>query len=159
MKPGPRPKPYLAAVREGNPGHRVLSPGAVFPSDEPIEPDWEVLLPGRSADAKRVRADVREIWDRLCAQLVRSTGMNVYQQDAFVDLCVTGARIRQGERALSIDGPVIQGERGLVRNPWVTVLNQYRSHWRQLLAEFGLTPSAATRIVAPIEDDEDDVFD
>ncbi|GGQ20774.1 P27 family phage terminase small subunit [Streptosporangium pseudovulgare] len=159
MKPGPKPKPYLQSVREGNPGHRSLSPGVVFPSTEPVEPDWWDLLPGEGEDADRVRVDAREVWHRLCLQLVRSTGLNAFQQDAFVDLCVTGARIRQGERALSIDGPVVQGERGLVRNPWVTVLNQYRAHWRQLLAEFGLTPSAATRIVAPIEEDEDDPFD
>ena len=49
---GRKPKPYLQAVREGNPGQRKLSRGAVF-SGQLAEPDWLELLPG-PASASRI---------------------------------------------------------------------------------------------------------
>ncbi len=58
-------------------------------------------------------------------------------------LCITRARIVEGERALGREGVVIaaaSADRGAVRNPWTTVLNQYRAHFRSLAAELGLTP-------------------
>lgn len=84
------------------------------------------------------------------------------QQDALVDLCVTLARIDQGERALSMEGVTVATERGMAKNPWTTVLNQYRSHYRSLAAELGLTPSSLARLGTrggPGDDDEDDPFD
>jgi len=76
-----------------------------------------------------------------------------------VDFCVTWARIEQGERAISRAGMIVATERGNVRNPWSTVLNQYRSHLRSLIGELGLSPSAATRLSRPEAPGDDDPFD
>ncbi len=76
---------------------------------------------------------------------------------AFVDVfvlteaCVTWARIRQIERRLTEDGLMIENDRqarGFVRHPLATVANQYRAHFRQLIAELGLSPSARSRLDA-----------
>ncbi len=68
---------------------------------------------------------------------------------------------RPRERALARDGVVVgasRSDRGTVRNPWNTVLNQYRAHWRALAGELGLTP--ASRIDRPRDTDpDDDPFD
>ena len=69
-------------------------------------------------------------------------------------------RIHQGERAVSRDGMVVAGAMGgQVKNPWTTVLNQYRSHLRSLVGELGLSPAAATRITRPEAATDDDPFD
>ena len=81
------------------------------------------------------------------------------QQETLVDFCVTWARIVQGERALSREGVVAATERGTAKSPWCTVLNQYRAHFRSLVGELGLTPSAASRLHRPSAADDDDPFD
>ncbi len=73
-----------------------------------------------------------------------------------MDYCVTWARIVQGELALSRDGVVVQTDRGAVRNPWATVLNQYRAHYRSLIGELGLSPSAASRLSRPESNDHEE---
>jgi P27 family predicted phage terminase small subunit len=159
LKPGPKPKPYLAAVREGNPGHKALSPGLVLPPSTLVAPDWSDRLPGAAVDEERVRQDCAEVWARTADVLVRCAGLTVAQQDCLADFCVTTARIRQCERAISRDGLVVQTERGWVKNPHSTLLNQYRAHWRSLMGELGLSPASASRLVAPVEDEDGDVFD
>jgi phage terminase small subunit len=60
---------------------------------------------------------------------------------------------------------VAQDEQGnvvasiLVKNPWTTVLHQYRAHWRSLTGELGLSPASARRVTPPpAGDDDDDPF-
>lgn len=161
---GRKPKPYLQAVREGNPGHRSLEPGIVLTS--PLaEPDWAEVFPG-SGDAKargeatRARRIARELWRRLALVLARSAGLSGEMAETLADYCVTWARIDQGERALSRDGVLVKGFMGgCVKNPWTTVLHQYRAHARSLAGELGLTPAAARRVTAaPADDGDDDPF-
>lgn len=56
-KPGPKPKPSLQVVREGNPGHRPVREGVKVPRTPPAEPDWEgifpVITPGPKPRMKR----------------------------------------------------------------------------------------------------------
>lgn len=156
---GRKPKPHLQAVREGNPGKRPLAEGVKLPPSTPIEPSWLEIFPGDSDAEERVRETSRLLWRRLAPSLVRAMGLTAEQQETLTDFCVTWARIEQGERALSLEGVVVATERGMVKNPWVTVLNQYRSHYRSLIGELGLSPSAATRITAPEGSDDDDPFD
>jgi P27 family predicted phage terminase small subunit len=155
--PGRKPKPYLQAVREGNPGHRPVEPGMVL-SGQLIEPDWRAVLPG-PREMARVRRVAAELWRRLAPVLARSAGLTGEQGETLTDYCVTWARIDQGERALSRMGVIVETERGYVKNPWTTVLHQYRSHFRSLVGELGLSPAAATRITPPGEPDDDDPFD
>lgn len=162
MTRGPKPRPVLAVIREGNPGKRPVHEGVVLPPSPVTEPDWTDLLPGTSAEHKRVRETAAELWQRTAPTLSRSVGLVGEQRETLVDFCISWARIRQGERALSREGLVIpagRADRGMVRNPWTTILNQYRPHFRSLAAELGLTPSAASRLTRPASTDEDDPFD
>lgn len=153
-KPGPKPKPALAVVREGNPGKRPVADSVVLPPSALREPDWGELLDDGP------REDAALLWRQLAPTLARSVGLVGEQQVVLEDYCVTVARIRQGERAISRDGMVVPGAMGgVVKNPWTTVLNQYRSHLRSLVGELGLSPASATRITRPESSDEDDPFD
>jgi P27 family predicted phage terminase small subunit len=135
----------------------VLPPTAL---EEPAWPEW---LAGDDEENVHARQTAAELWGRTAPTLSRSMGLVNEQREVLVDYCVTWARIVQGERSLSRDGVVVdsaRADRGQVRNPWTTVLNQYRSHLRSLAGELGLTPSAASRLTRlPTDDDEDDPFD
>lgn len=153
-RPGPKPKPALSVIREGNPGKRPVVDSVVLPPSALREPDWESLL-----DEEAV-TDAAALWKQLAPTLARSVGLVGEQQVALEDYCTTVARIRQGERAISRDGMVVPGAMGgLVKNPWTTVLNQYRAHMRSLIGELGLSPASATRITRPESSDDEDPFD
>lgn len=155
-KPGPKPKPALAVVREGNPGKRAVKDSAQLPPSALREPDWSELLPGDDD----VAATAARLWKRNAPTLARSVGLVGEQQEVLVDYCITWARIEQGEKAISRDGMIVAGMMGgSVKNPWTTVLNQYRSHLRALVGELGLSPASATRITRPESSDDDDPFD
>lgn len=155
-KRGPKPRPTLQVIREGRVSHKKQPEGVVFPPSALVEPDWSEWL------AELEAKTAGDLWRRLAPTLSRTVGLVGEQQELLTEYCLTYARIRQGEQALSRDGLVVpagRADRGMVRNPWTTVLNQYRQHFRSLSAELGLTPSSASRLTRPPMDDEDDPFD
>ncbi|WP_369190167.1 P27 family phage terminase small subunit [Streptomyces sp. R08] len=155
---GRKPKAHLAAVREGTFRADRQSPGAAFSPTDPVEPDWLELLPGD--EESDVRGKAAAVWANTVPALVISAGLTDAQRETAIEYCLTVARLWQGERALSTQGMVVQTERGYVKNPWVTVVNQYRSHFRSLTSELGLSPSSAARVQPPSDGgDDDDVFD
>jgi len=160
IKPGPKPRPALAILRDGNPGQHRLRESVVLPPSPLVEPTWAELLPGEKSEDQRVQTTAATTWRKLAPTLARSVGLVGEQQEALVDYCITWARIEQGERALSRTGLLVPGRGGQVRNPWTTVLNQYRAHLRSLIGELGLSPSAATRLHRPdAGGDDEDPFD
>ena len=152
--PGRKPKPALAVVKEGNPGKRPVKDSAKLPPSALVEPDWSATFGEESA------ADASAMWRKLAPTLSRAVGLVGEQQVTLEEYVVTVVRIREGERAIKRDGMVVPGAMGgVVKNPWTTVLNQYRSHLRSLTGELGLSPASATRITRPESSDEDDPFD
>lgn len=157
---GHNAKPAFQVVREGNPGKRPVKDAVTLPPSALREPDWSELLPGDKDEVERARQTASNLWRRLAPTLSRSVGLVGEQQETLVDYCVTWARIEQGERALSRDGVVVATERGMVKNPWTTILNQYRPHLRSLIGELGLSPQAAGKISRPEgSSDDEDPFD
>ncbi|MEW2635772.1 P27 family phage terminase small subunit [Streptomyces sp. NPDC048389] len=157
--PGQKPKPHIQAVREGTYRQDRNSEGARFAPLEPVEPDWSELLPGPlSADVREKAADV---WTRTIPALVVAAGLTDSQRETAIEYCVTVARLWQAERELSRTGLVVETERGNVKSPWVTIAHQYRSHFRSLVGELGLSPASATRITPPefSGGDDGDIFD
>lgn len=159
MVAGRKPKPALQVVREGNPGKRPVRDAVTLPPSALSEPDWHVPFAGNKRAMKRARATAHQLWTKLAPTLSRSAGLVGEQQEVLVDYIVTWCRIEQGEHALALDGVLVETERGWVKNPWTTVLNQYRSNLRSLIGELGLSPSAATRLSPPAGDDDGDIFD
>lgn len=79
-----------------------------------------------------------------------------------VDYCLCWARILQGERALARQGMIVPGREGTqVKNPWTTVVAQYRTQLKAYVAELGLSPSARGRLDLPERPggDDDDTMD
>ncbi|GGR71412.1 hypothetical protein GCM10010252_07200 [Streptomyces aureoverticillatus] len=156
--PGQKPKPHIQAVREGTFRPDRNSEGARFAPETPAEPDWSELLPGDSAEDVRDKAAA--VWAQTIPALVASAGLTNPQRETAIEYCVTVARLWQAERELSRTGLVVETERGNVKSPWVTIAHQYRSHFRSLVGELGLSPASATRITPPESGDDDgDIFD
>ncbi|MBZ4319528.1 P27 family phage terminase small subunit [Streptomyces huiliensis] len=156
---GAKPKPHIQAVREGTFRPDRNSEGARFAPTDPVEPDWSELLPGEAAED--VRGKAADVWARTIPALVMSAGLTDAQRETAIEYCVTVARLWQAERELSRTGLVVETERGNVKSPWVTIAHQYRSHFRALTGELGLSPASATRVTPPEDggDDDDGVFD
>lgn len=160
--PGPKPKPHLQVVREGNPGHRAVKEGAKFVPGELIEPDWNNFFPSvkrgpdRNPEMLKAQKTASSMWNRLALQLQRAAGLSEAQSQTLLEYCLTVARIEQCERALSIDGLYMTTERGYVKHPLSTTVNAYRAHFRSLTGELGLSPSAAARLTGATDDDDDD---
>lgn len=161
-----RKKPYLQAVREGNPGHRKLSPGVLLPeADGLAEPDWRDVFPsgdppGRAENLRARRVASAE-WRRVVPPLLRAGLLADVDAMLLRDYCTCVARLDQGERAISRLGALMKGERGWQKSGWTTINAAYRAQLARYLRELGLSPSARTSINAPgtADDDGDDPFD
>lgn len=164
--PGPRPKPPLQVVREGNPARRPIREGVRLPPADLEEPNWqETFPPGLDdEDLRAVNTRCREVarreWRRVVPVLQHMAGLSNVDAQTLHDYCVCVARIDQCERAISTGGLLMRGERGMQKNGATTIVGQYRQQLARYIGELGLSPSARGRLTPPeAGPDDDDVFD
>ncbi len=110
---------------------------------------------GKSRELTRTRKIASHEWRRIAPELIRYKLLTVLDLGALADYCVCVARIDQCERALSVEGLTIAGERGIVRHPIATVLNQYRTAVKVYASEFGLGLSSRGRLKLPVTADNE----
>lgn len=111
-----------------------------------------------SANFSRSRA--AEEWARIVPVLRVSVGLGNCDYSTVVDLCVCIARMEWCEFQISIEGLIVQGQRGPCRNPLTTVASQYRAQFKTYIRELGLSPSARTGVPGrPDAPGSDDPFD
>ncbi|RLL68174.1 P27 family phage terminase small subunit [Streptomyces sp. Z26] len=156
-------KPHLQSVREGTFRPDRQSEGVRFAPVSPVEPDWGSLLPGRNKAAETMRTEAAETWARIVPSLVASAGLTDPQSFTAVEFVVTAVQLREISRQISEDGFTVPGARGesKVRHPLLSSVPQARMALIRLAGELGLTPSAATKLVAPDNgaDSDSDVWD
>lgn len=164
--PGPKPKPHLQVVREGNPGKRPIKASVKLPPAELVEPDWTAVWPPVRDKAqqevnRRAREVARTEWLRVVPVLQKTAGLAAVDVTILTDYCVCVARIDECERDISRRGMLIEGERGWQKNGSTTVAGQYRTQLKAYIGELGLSPSSRTRLTPPKGDDDDgdDPFD
>ncbi|BAU83138.1 P27 family phage terminase small subunit [Streptomyces laurentii] len=160
-----RRKPPLQVVREGNPGKRPVAEGVSVPPAELVEPDWMDTFADVSGDQGAVNARCREVasreWQRVVPVLEFTAGLGSVDTATLTDYCICVARIDQCEREISVNGILMQGERGWQKNGATTIVGQYRTQLARYIGELGLSPSARGRLTPPdnMGDDDGDVFD
>lgn len=99
-------------------------------------------------------------WRRVVPVLSKTVGLADVDLALVRDYVVCVARLDQCERALSAEGLLMQGERGMQKNGHTTIASQYRAQLKVYVRELGLSPSARTGMKPPgAEDDDDDPFD
>jgi P27 family predicted phage terminase small subunit len=139
---GRPPKPNVLKLLDGNPGKRPL-PNAV---------DLPRGLPGPPAFLDKIG---RKTWRRLVPML-ESLGLDVATGYYHVVLYCQWSSI--GERAWDElrSGPLsVDGQRGPTLHPAITVLDKATAKIVLIGREFGLTPSAASRIALPSVSESD----
>jgi phage terminase small subunit len=120
MKRGPKPKPYLVKLAEGNPGKRRLNPGVQLPP-KPFDPPFPL-----GAIAQRE-------WDR-----IMSFGYWLRESEsvAIADRCVCFQRIQEAEEEIRRNGFTVVNRGREVANPAIRIAKYYRDamdRWDQEL--------------------------
>jgi len=139
-RPGPPPKPTRLKVLAGNPGRRRLNKREPKPSAKaPVCPTW--LSP-----------EAQKVW-RSTVPLLKDMGVLArVDRDALTAYCQVFARWKAAEEFLDRHGPVypLKDERGNIKCmmpfPQVAIARSLLQMLRGYQQEFGLTPSARSRL-------------
>lgn len=143
---GPKPTPLHLALVRGRPAHKLPDPAKEIraPLDEPTPP-------AHLSDEAKVE------WGRVVAILVSLKLMTQLDRAALAAYCQAYGRWVQAERALSAMAEKDTLTRGLmikttgnnlIQNPLVGTANKAMGDMVRCAAEFGMTPSARTRLQA-----------
>lgn len=142
-------KPTALKLLQGNPGQRPLN------TNEPMPPDGELLPPDYWAtDDPEARAE----WDRIVPALVKMRLATMADRTALVGYCEQWSLYLRASALVRSEGLLIVGQKGNdVRNPAVQIARDALSMVKSFCTEFGLTPSARSRISIPGTDSSDDL--
>ena len=134
---GRKPKPTALKVLEGNPGKRKINTREPVPAKGmPTCPAW--LKPEAKAE-----------WRRLANRLHEMGVLSVIDRAAFAAYCQSFARWREAQEHIKLEGSVYETPNGMKRpNPWIAISNTEQRLMLQAAAEFGLTPSARSKVMA-----------
>lgn len=136
---GRKPKPTALKLLEGNPGFRPLN------EKEPKVPK-EMGLPECPAwlmDA------AKEEWYRLAKVLSDMGVLTAIDMAAFAGYCQNFARWKEAEEFIAEHGSTFETATGYIAQyPQVNISSGARKDMLKFAAEFGLTPSSRSRIIA-----------
>ena len=158
-------RPALALIREGNVGHHSqerLDRGLKLTPTAPPEPKWTDILPsGRGkADATRLRRWAAEEWRRIVPVLDAQGLLASVDSVILTDHCLAWSLSRECYRRISLEGLVIEGQRGSVRHPATTVLAAQRDRLKHTVVQLGLSPLARDALKGGAGDEQEgDAFD
>lgn len=142
MKPGPSPTPTAIKLIRGNPGKRKIN------KDEPKPTVTMPHCPDYLDDV------AREEWNRLAPILVRMKVLTEADYIALASLCQTYSTMMKAQEQLNKSGILFKTPSGYVQqSPLIGVVNNCTEKIVTLCREFGLTPSARSRVQANSSDD------
>ena len=133
--PGPPPEPTVLKVLKGNPGKRALPAGEPMP--EPGIPDVPDYLGERA----------RERWASIAPVLEDMRVLTMADGLALSLISDAMADYLEARDKITAKGAVFETEKKYqMASPWVTIRNKAFDRVVGLLKEFGMTPSARTRV-------------
>lgn len=141
MMQGRKPTPTALKLLTGNPGKRPVRFDQFAP---------EARIPRCPAELK---GEARKEWKRVTVELHRYGMISEVDRGLLAMLCNTWARWVEAERMIAKmaatggQGLFVKTPNGFpVQSPWVAVSNKAIETYKSLCTEFGLSPSARTRI-------------
>ncbi|KAF1084849.1 Phage terminase, small subunit [Sporotomaculum syntrophicum] len=142
---GPAPKPTHLKVLEGNPGRRPLNKNE--PKPKPVAPKCPAWLD----------KEAKHEWKRVAPELEKLGLLTIVDGTALAAYCQAYSRWVAAEKVLTTEGMTYETETGYIRQrPEVGIVQKYLNLIKLYCAEFGLTPSARSRMTLPGEDKDDD---
>lgn len=142
---GRKPKSAAEKKLTGNPGKRAPKSGATASQN--------------SAPALKMPSDLppaaQKEWRRVVPKLIALGIVNGFDLTALADYCLCVARLAECERDVTARGILIQGERGMVKNPALQFTKEYRNQIHKWCEVFGLTPSSRGKMSLPDQPEND----
>jgi P27 family predicted phage terminase small subunit len=134
---GRKPKPTALKELEGNPGKRELNKNEPKPEKRaPRCPDW-------------LNEEAKKEWRRTAKQLERLGILTEIDMAAFAGYCQAFARWKEAEEFISKHGTIVKTPSGYWQQvPQVSIAQTYLKIMHKFCEQFGLTPSARSRINA-----------
>jgi P27 family predicted phage terminase small subunit len=132
---GRKPKPTALKVLEGNPGKRPLNNNEPKPEKKaPRCPSW-------------LEPEAKKEWKRMAKTLEAIGVLTQVDAAAFAGYCQAYARWKEAEEFLSKHGTIFKTPSGYIQQvPQVSIAQTYLKIMKDFCSEFGLTPSARSRI-------------
>ena len=139
MARGRKPKPTALKKLEGNPGKRPLNELEPVPPTVPLRcPNY--LLP-----------EARKEWKRLAPILMSMGLLTAADAVPFAGYCQAYARWREAQDEITRHGSIYKDDDGRIRpNPYIAIANQQMREIKSFAADFGLTPSNRTAMIANV---------
>lgn len=132
---GRPPKPTKLRLIQGNPGKRPINDA------EPVAPP-EIPKPPRY-----LSKPARREWKRAGALLKDAGLLSNLDQVAFGRFCQLVGRLAEAEEGLAAHGMLVKSPNGYpMQSPYLSIINTTSKQLVALCAEFGMTPSARSRI-------------
>lgn len=146
---GRKPKPTAMKKLEGNPGKRPLNMKEPQPDKKlPECPDW-------------LEDEAKAEWERLAIPLFNLGLLTELDMATFATYCQAYARWKEAEEFISQHGSIIKTKTGFWQQiPQVSISRSNQAMMIKAAAEFGLTPSARSRLIAggaSLEDEVDEM--
>jgi P27 family predicted phage terminase small subunit len=151
---GRKPKPTALKLLAGNPGKRPLRLDEFKPYAE---------LPKAP---KHLKGEALKEWKRVTVELNRYQMISAIDRGALAMLCTCWGRYVQAEEMIEKAAVQAPGSFGMfvktpnnfaVQSPWLAVSNKAMEQYKVLCSEFGLTPSARSRM--PVSTTQMPLFD
>ncbi len=134
---GRKPTPTAIKELEGNPGKRPLNAKEPKPVKKaPSCPKW-------------LEPEAKKEWRRLSKQLEQLGVLTELDMASFAAYCQAYARYKEAEEFITQHGSIVKTPSGYWQQvPQVAQAQTYSKIMLRLAEQFGLTPSARSRIIA-----------
>ncbi len=132
---GPPPKPTALKLLAGNPGHRPINGR---------EPQPEICVP---PCPRQLSPEAKKEWRRISKELMQLGLLTNIDRAALAGYCQTWGRWIEAEDRLREHGVIVKAPNGYpVQSPYLKVAESALKQMTRLLVEFGMSPSARSRI-------------
>ncbi len=136
MARGRKPKPTALKKLAGNPGKRALS------KKEP-KPRAASRVPTAPAYLSTI---AKQCWKYYAKELYQLGLLSKVDRFAFEGFCQNYGLYVEAEKVLETEDKVVMTFNTLKKNPWLEISRNARLDALKFAVEFGLTPSARTRV-------------
>lgn len=142
---GRKPIPTAIKVLEGNPGKRPLNINEPKPQSKAAKcPSW-------------LETEAKKEWRRVAKQLEQLGILTEVDMAAFAGYCQAYARWKDAEEFISKHGTIVKTPSGYWQQvPHVSISQTYLKIMGRFCEQFGLTPSARSRLVPDKITESDD---